>query len=110
MILPIIVTSKLMACGGGRSVESLLPPVASTTGLLALAGGGHGGAFEVEEKFPVMRGMMVVSPGATLDCGDKAATVESESCHVEREKVVAVERELSLWGERDRRLLHASSY
>ena len=59
-------------------------------GHLALAGGGRGGAYGAEEIIPVMRGMMVVSPGATLDCREREMSLcrERKCRRGEREALV----------------------
>lgn len=82
--------------GGSLSQKPAAVATASTLGLLALAGGGLGGPSGVEKKLLVMRGMMMVSQGAT-------PTVERESCCVERESCRRGEREreLQLWRERE---------
>uniref|UniRef100_A0A6N2KLB3 Reverse transcriptase Ty1/copia-type domain-containing protein n=1 Tax=Salix viminalis TaxID=40686 RepID=A0A6N2KLB3_SALVM len=59
VVLPVVVTSEMVACGDGRSIGSLLPLSCFDIGLPALVGGGHGGASGVEEKLPMMRGMVV---------------------------------------------------
>ena len=66
-------------------------------GHLALAGGGHRGAYGVKEKLPVMRGMMVVLPKATLNCGERERhrCVERESLTVDRESCGCGEREIT---------------
>ena len=60
--------------GNGGRKEHRKPIVvvtASTSGILALVISDHDVASRVEEKLLVMRGMMVVSSGATPDCGER---------------------------------------
>uniref|UniRef100_A0A6N2KJR5 Reverse transcriptase Ty1/copia-type domain-containing protein n=1 Tax=Salix viminalis TaxID=40686 RepID=A0A6N2KJR5_SALVM len=80
VVLPVVVTSEM------EHRKLVAASLASTSGLPALVGGGHGGASGVEEKLPMMRGMVVVCPGAIPDYGEREPSLWIERCRVERER------------------------
>ena len=60
MVLPVVVASEMVLCGGRYELRKVAPGAAAagplyTTGIVA-ASGGHGEACGMEEKITVMRG------------------------------------------------------
>ena len=89
----LVTTSKIVAYGGWEELQKLVVIVVASTLRLATLVGGHEKASRVEEKLAVMRRRMVVSLGATPNCGERVVVAE---------RVVAVERESCRCGERER--------
>ena len=63
VVLTVVVALEMVACGGWEERQKLVVVVASTSGLV-VATRGHDRAFGVEEKLPVLRGMMRVLFGS----------------------------------------------
>ena len=64
MVLLVVVTSEMVACGGREEHRKLVVATAASMLGLAVVVRGHGRAFGVDEKLPVLRGMVVVLSGS----------------------------------------------